>query len=215
MSEISDLYPTLDLRDPELAAALDAGAVEVRVPAGTVVFEAADFCRVYPLLIEGTARVVKVGAGPRDTLLYRLRAGEHCLLTAAGLLAHWRFGARVTAETDLRAVVLPAPLFRRLVREAPEFAHSIYVAIARRLEIVLDLVEQATYFRLDQRVASLLLGSGRRLGLSHQELADDLGASRENISRILEAFQAKGWIALGRRSIEIGNPSALETFVDE
>jgi CRP/FNR family transcriptional regulator len=215
MSEISVLYPALDLSDPELAAALDAAAVEVRVPAGTVVFEAADFCRVYPLILEGTARVVKIGARPRDTLLYRLRAGEHCLLTAAGLLARWRFGARVTAETDLRAVVLPATLFRRLVREVPEFALSIYVAIARRLEVVLDLVEQATYFRLDQRVASLLLGGGQRMDVSHQELADDLGASRENVSRVLEAFKAKGWITLGRRSIEVANPSALEAFVDE
>jgi CRP/FNR family transcriptional regulator len=214
MSELTIAYPSLELLDPPLAAALHSEAVEARVHAGTVVFEAADFCKSYPLLVEGTARVVKIGAGSRDTLLYRLRAGEHCLLSAAGLLARWRFGATVTAESDLRAFVVPAPLFRRLVRDVPEFAHAIHIAIARRLEIVLDLVEQATHFRLDQRVATLLLGRGQRLGASHQELADDLGTSRENISRVLEMFQLKGWVVLGRRRIEVADPSALETFLD-
>ena len=215
MRDLLAAYPALELLDRSLAAALSAQAVEVRVPAGTVVFEAADFCRSYPLLVEGTARVVKTGAGSRDTLLYRLRAGEHCLLSAAGLLARWRFGATVTAETDLRAFVLPAPLFRRLVRDDPAFAYSVYIAIARRLELVLDLVEQATHFRLDQRLATVLLGHGLRLGTSHQELADDLGASRENISRVLETFQSKGWVVLGRRRIDVADPSALETLLDE
>jgi len=215
MSELAAAYPSLEILEPGLANVLRAEAAEVRVEAGAIVFETTDLCKVYPLLVEGTARVAKIGAGTRDTLLYRLRPGDHCLLSAAGLLARWRFGARVTAETDLRAFVLPAALFRRLVREVPEFANSVYIAIARRLEIVLDLVEQATYFRLDQRVASLLLGHGQRLGASHQELADDLGASRENVSRVLEAFQTKGWIVLGRRRIEVADPSALESFVDE
>ena len=215
MNELFAAYPSLEFLEPELAAALSAEAVEVRVPAGAVVFETTELCKVYPLLVEGTARVAKIGAGTRDTLLYRLRPGDHCLLSGTGLLAHWRFGARVTAETDLRAFAIPPPLFRRLVREVPEFARSVYVAIAHRLEIVLDLVEQATHFRLDQRVASVLLGHGQHLDASHQELADDLGATRENVSRVLEAFQAKGWIALGRRRIEVANPSALEAFVDE
>ena len=215
MSELSVVYPSLERLDPQLAAALGTSAVELCVPAGAVIFEPTDLCKVYPLLVEGTARIAKIGAGPRETLLYRLRPGDHCLLSAVSLLARWHFGARVTAETDVRAFVLPATMFRRLVREVPEFAHSVYVAVARRLEIVLDLVEQATYFRLDQRVASLLLGVGQGMSASHQELADDLGATRENVSRVLEAFQAKGWIALGRRRIEVANPSALEAFVDE
>jgi len=215
MSDVLTAYPPLGFLNPALAEALKAGVVEAHVPTGAVVFQTADFCKSYPLLVKGTARVVKVGTGSRDTLLYRLHAGEHCLLSAVALMARWRFAAMVTAETDLHAFVLPAPLFRRLVRDVPEFAHSVHLAIARRLEIVLDLVEQATHLRLDQRVATLLLGRGLQLGASHQELADDLGTSRENISRVLETFQQKGWVVLGRRRIEIAKPSDLETLLDE
>ncbi len=210
-----EAYPTLLRVPPNLAADLRAKAVMAVLPAGTVVFEPADFCLRFPFLIAGTARVIKIGAATRDTLLYRLRPGEHCLLSSAGLLARWRFGARVVTESEVRAVVVPGEVFRALVHDSKEFAHATHFAIARRLEVMLDLVEQATHFRLDQRVASLLLGSGQRLGASHQEFADDLGASRENISRVLESFQERGWVVLGRRRIEVVDPSALERLLDE
>lgn len=214
-SALLDAYPALAELAPELLAELRSGAQAASFRAGDTVFEPADFCVVYPLLLAGNARVLKVGVSAPDTLLYRLGPGEHCLLSSSGLLARWRFGARVVAETGLSAVVLPAPLFRRLVRGSEIFATAIHVAIARRLEVVMDLVEQATYFRLDRRVASLLLARGAHLAMTHQELADDLGASRENVSRVLETFRGKGWVELGRKRIEVLDPSALETFLDQ
>ena len=207
-------YPLLaTLSDSQAEAVLREGGL-VEASAGDVLFEPDDFAVHYPFVLEGVARVLKVSAALPSTLLYRLRAGEHCLLSASGLLARWRFGARVIAETDARLVVIPGALFRQLVDESLDFAHSVHVAIARRLEIVMDLVEQATYFRLDQRVASLILACGSPVNASHQELADDLGVSRENVSLVLGDFRDHGWVRLGRRHIEIIDASALRSFLD-
>lgn len=215
MGSLLDAYPSLRQVPSLLLEEVRARGGVAVVPAGTVVFEPADFCRRFPFLIEGAARVLKVGATSRDTLLYRLRPGEYCLLSSAGLLARWRFASRVVAEGEVRAALVGGDLFRALVRESREFSHAVHVAIARRLEVVMDLVEQATFFRLDQRVAALLLASGGHLTASHQELADDLGASRENVSRVLEGFHGRGWLALGRRRIEVTDPSAIEAMLDE
>ena len=215
MGRLLEAYPSLhEVPSRLLDEARTRGATAV-VPAGTVVFEPADFCRRFPFVIAGTARVLKVGAASRDTLLYRLRQGEYCLLSSTGLLARWRFASRVVAESELRAVLVGGDLFRALVRESREFSHAVHAGIARRIEVVMDLVEQATFFRLDQRVAALLLASGVNLTASHQELADDLGASRENVSRVLEGFRRRGWLALGRRRIEVTDPSAIEAVLDE
>jgi len=56
-----------------------------------------------------------------------------------------------------------------------------------------------------------------RRALAHvgRELADDLGASRENVSRVLEGFRRRGWLVLGRRRIEVTDPSAIEAVLDE
>jgi CRP/FNR family transcriptional regulator len=79
----------------------------------------------------------------------------------------------------------------------------------------MDLVEQATYFRLDQRLATMLLASGSPLNKSHQELADDLGVSRENVSRVLSDFRGHGWIRVARRRIEILDVKALRSFLEQ
>jgi CRP/FNR family transcriptional regulator len=130
-------------------------------------------------------------------------------------MAHWKFGARVVAEAETEVVLIPAALFLELVRQSPEFAHSVYVGIARRLESVMDLVEQATYFRLDQRLATLILASGSPLNKSHQEMADDLGVSRENVSRALSELRGRGWVRLGRRRIDTLDAQALRSFIEQ
>jgi CRP/FNR family transcriptional regulator len=212
--------PTLLRSYPPLAGLPDgqlqlfgAQGVSVRSKAGAILFEPGDFSTKYPFVLSGVVRVLKVGTSSPDTLLYRLPAGEHCLLSAAGLLAHWRFGARVVAESPAQVVVIPGALFRDAVQRSSEFAHSIYLGIAMRLESVMDLVEQATYFRLDQRLASLILARGSPVCESHQELANDLGVSRENVSRVLSEFRERGWLRLGRRHIEIADPEAIRQFL--
>ena len=214
-SKLIQSYPSLDgLAGPLCEQILQHG-VFVHKKAGEIMFEPADFSTRYPFILSGVARVLKVGRNAPDTLLYRLPVGEHCLLSASGLMAHWQFGARVIAETETEAAVIPAALFRQLVRQSPAFAHSVYVGIARRLESVMDLVEQATYFHLDQRLATLILAGGTPLNKTHQEMADDLGVSRENVSRVLSDFRGRGWIQLGRRRIDTLDREALRSFIDQ
>lgn len=208
-------YPALDSLPASLLEQVKRHGVFVSKGAGDVMFEPADFSSRYPFVLRGVARVLKEGRSAPDTLMYRLPAGEHCLLSASGLMAHWKFGARVVAEEETDVVLVPAALFREMVRQSPGFAHSIYVGIARRLENVMDLVEQATYFRLDQRLATLILAGGSPLNKSHQQLADDLGVSRENVSRVLSDFRERGWIQLARRHIETLDPNALRAFLEQ
>lgn len=215
MERVLEAYPSLRAAPSRLLDAIRGSGTTAVAPGGAVVYEPTDFGRRFTFVIEGAARVLKVGASSRDTLLYRLRPGEYCLLSSAGLLARWRFGARVVAEGELSAVLIGGELFRAFVHESPEFSHAVHLAMARRLEVVMDLVEQATFFRLDQRVAALLIASGGLLTASHQELADDLGASRENVSRVLEGFRGRGWLDLGRRRIEVTDPSAIEAMLDD
>lgn len=208
-------YPALASLPAFLLEQVQRHGVLVSKPAGSIMFEPADFSTRYPFVLRGVARVLKEGRAAPDTLLYRLPAGEHCLLSASGLMAHWKFGARVVAEEETDVVLVPAALFREMVRQSPEFAHSVYVGIARRLQSVMDLVEQATYFRLDQRLATLILAGGSPLNKSHQELADDLGVSRENVSRVLSDFRERGWIQLSRRCIDTVDARALRSFLDQ
>jgi CRP/FNR family transcriptional regulator len=71
------------------------------------------------------------------------------------------------------------------------------------------LVDDVAFRRVDQRLASRLLLQ-RQADTTHQMLADELGTSREVVSRILETFQQSGMIRLGRKRIEILDRNALD-----
>jgi CRP/FNR family transcriptional regulator len=49
-----------------------------------------------------------------------------------------------------------------------------------------------------------------RQGVSHQELADELGTVGEMITRLLKSFADSGLIASGREEIQILDESALK-----
>jgi CRP/FNR family transcriptional regulator, anaerobic regulatory protein len=66
---------------------------------------------------------------------------------------------------------------------------------------------------MDVRVAALInqLGSSTNpILMTHQEIADELGSSREVISRILEGFAASGWIRPARGTLEVLDFPALD-----
>jgi len=44
---------------------------------------------------------------------------------------------------------------------------------------------------------------------THQKLAEDLGTSREIVSRILESFEAQGFVRLSRGKIELADATAI------
>jgi CRP-like cAMP-binding protein len=46
--------------------------------------------------------------------------------------------------------------------------------------------------------------------LTHQTIADMIGASRETVSRAMAEFQESGWITVERRAISIADRAALE-----
>ena len=74
---------------------------------------------------------------------------------------------------------------------------------------VQQLVEEVAFHRLDQRLAALLLGKGRVLHVTHQQLADELGSVREFVSRLLKGFAAQGLVKPSREQIEILDPAGL------
>ena len=44
---------------------------------------------------------------------------------------------------------------------------------------------------------------------THQKLAGELGTAREVVSRHLKRFEEKGWVRLGRGTIQIREPETL------
>ena len=77
----------------------------------------------------------------------------------------------------------------------------------------MTVVDEVVFKRMDRRVASLLLNQAKvqnPMRITHQEIAAELGSSREVISRILEDFSRQGVIEQSRGTITVVDQQALE-----
>ena len=86
--------------------------------------------------------------------------------------------------------------------------------LSERLTDLMQLVSAVAFQKLDQRLATLLIGKPVPIQITHQALADELGSVREIISRLLKNFSEQGWIKLGREQIDIIDPTALKRFTE-
>lgn len=208
LAALATLYPVLQELPGPLWTRLAAAAREITVPAGTVLFDERQPCQGFPCVLSGGIRVVKAAANGRELPLYRVLPGESCIITSSCLLGHADYNARGITESETTLAMLPRELFDTLLGE-PVFRAFVFRLFTERVAELMQLVEEVAFHKLDQRLANLLLGKGRQLHVTHQQLADELGSVREMVSRLLKGFAAQGLVRLGREQIEILDPAGL------
>jgi len=211
--ELRTLYPALQGLCEDAFAALLERAQELRAAAGTPMFGEGSPCRQFPLVLEGSIRVSKCSEG-RELQLYRVGAGEICVLTSGCLVGARDYPATGVVENDARLVVLPRIVFDELMATHPPFRQYIFSLFADRLAELMALVEAVAFHRLDRRLAAALLGRGRRVSMTHQQLADELGSVREIVTRLLRGFADQGLVRLTRGAIEVLDASALRRVAE-
>jgi CRP/FNR family transcriptional regulator, anaerobic regulatory protein len=209
MAAILKEYPVLGELPPGLLQTIEREAVSIRAPAGRELFGEGAPCTHFPLLVEGTIRAVKCGPDGNEILLYRLSPGESCVITVVALLGGTAYPAMASAESDLLLFGVPRDAFLRLILESTPFRTFVFGFLSRRMAHLMALIDDVAFRRLDQRLAARLLTLGEPITLTHQKLADELGTTRECVSRTLEALQDSGMVRLGRRKIEILDRNAL------
>ncbi len=212
-NQIAFAMPVLQHAETALVNELRREAEFAKIPAGQDVFVEGDRVDTIALLLSGVVRVYKIGETGREITLYRFGFGQSCILTANAILNQRSFPAIATVEEDAEAVIIPAPVFRSWVDRYPLWRGFVFELLSERLATVMAVVEEVVFRRMDGRVAALLVKQANArnpVRITHQEIAAELGSSREVISRILEDFSKDGLIEAGRGTIEVLELEALE-----
>lgn len=210
---LSRALPILERASTELTREVQQIASFARIPAGRDVFVDGDRADAIALLLSGVVRVYKIGETGREITLYRFGLGESCILTANAILSQQSFPAIATVEHDAEAILIPAPAFRDWVRRYDLWRDFVFDLFSQRLSTVMAIVDEVAFRRMDTRLAALLLNLAQAqnpLRKTHQELAAELGSSREVISRLIEDLASMGIVNPRRGAIEVLNMQALE-----
>lgn len=190
----------------DIRAELEGGSQIVSVASGTQIFAPGQTADNLWLLLDGTVKVQQKSETGREIFLYRVHAGESCVLTTACMLAFEDYSAEGTAETDVRAVAIPRKTFDDLVARSPVFREFVFTAYSRRITDLFTLIDDIVFQRMDVRLAARLLALADDEGVvhaTHAVLSTELGTAREVISRTLSEFQRRGWVAQSRGEVHL------------
>jgi CRP/FNR family transcriptional regulator, cyclic AMP receptor protein len=119
--------------------------------------------------------------------------------------------AEALADSELRPLSRDQVL--QLARRRPDFGFRLLETFGQRLVESDDQLEYLAYHAVPARLALALLRRRNRDGtveeVTHQQLGDVVGASRETVTKVLGQFQAEGSIRVRHRRIEVLDPDAL------
>jgi len=209
--------PDLASLDAQTATDLNA-LVPMDVPAGTVLFSPGDAVKGYVIMLQGRVSVSLTGASGREMLLYAVTPGQSCIQSTLGLMGGDDYTAEAITDKDSRVVLLPKPLFLRLLDDSRSFRALVFSAFAGRMQTMMHLLEKIAFQRVECRLATYLLDRAApsgQLTATHQDLATAVGSAREVISRRLEAWSRHGWVITTRGHVEITDFEALKALSNE
>ncbi len=206
-----DQFPPLLQLESNARDTLAKFARIVEAPIGTIGYREGGACGAYVMRLAGQSRVYKMSSSGREILLYRVAAGETCVITTTCLLGHSNYPASTIVEEPIRDVIIPSAAFNQLMIDSAVFRTFVMTNYGALITDLIMLLDEVAFHSLDARLAKLLLDSGEVTILrTHQLMADELGTAREVVSRQLKRFEQKNWVALGRGQVEISNRNALE-----
>jgi CRP/FNR family transcriptional regulator len=196
-------FPFLAAAEAPFLERLLHQAALARLETGQPVCHEGALCSVLPLVLSGSARVFKGSESGREITLYRLGPGESCVMTASCILSANPFPASAVCETEVEAAVLPAADVAAWLQDSRVWREFLFGLVADRLHRIINVVEDVVFLRMDQRLADFLLRhpldpDDGAIHLTHQQIADDLGTSREVISRLLKDFEQRTLVSITR-----------------
>jgi CRP/FNR family transcriptional regulator len=190
---------------------LACGVRGTQAPSGVLLLEG-DTCQSVTFLAEGRVRVVKRRPSGRTLTLYTVEPGELCVLEVLAVLTQQPFRAEAEVDLAVSAAACPAALFRALVHTEPGLRDALFGLFEARLAAALQLLGDLALETLEARLAALLLrcaGTAQTVDMTHDHLAHHLACGREAVSRILEQWEHRGYVRLGRRHIGLTAPQRL------
>lgn len=197
-------FPFFRTRPSGLASAAPY-FIPFRAEAGKLILSPGEECGTIPFLYSGSIRVYQTHETGRELTLYTIEPGESCILTSSCILQTQKFPAYAGVLKQAEGVALPAGVLKSLTRTSEDWQTFVFQLYGQRIFSLLELVSAVSFQKLDERLWKYLLqrqGYGKIQG-THEEIAMELGSSREVISRLLKEWEIQGKLVLRRGEIKL------------
>ncbi|TSD64075.1 Crp/Fnr family transcriptional regulator [Inquilinus sp. KBS0705] len=181
------------------------------LPAETVMMQSNSYIRSIPVVLSGSMRVMRQDEDGREILLYYIKPGESCIMSFLAGIHEDTSKVKLVVEEDSEVLMLPIAKASEWIKVYPEWADFIFKLYHKRFEELLDVINAVAFQKLDDRIVTLLkrkasVYGSNEFSITHQQLAEELGTTREVISRLLKQMEKQELITLSRNKITLNIP---------
>lgn len=192
---------------PEILREISEHSSLRQFKAGDHVIRQRETIRFLPIVLKGSVKV----CCDEDTiqfLLYYVNSGESCIFSYAHMFNDSPAEFHAIAEHDSKLALLPIHKVKEWFHQHPPFSAMILKGYQKHYDDLLHSVKQITCYNLEERLIQYLknkveLEKTDLLKISHQEIASDLGTSREVISRLMKKLEKNGKATQVGRKIKV------------
>ena len=177
--------------------------------AGEIIMDYDSYVKLVPLIIKGSIRVTKEDdLDGREILLYFLSAGDTCSMSFSCCMMNKRSVIRTEAVEDTSLIGIPIKYVDQWMSKYQSWKNFVMLSYDNRLIELVKVIDRIAFNNMDDRLREYLQAraestSSQLIQATHQEIANDLNASREAISRLLKKLENIGVVKLGRNQVEL------------
>lgn len=207
-------FPALGAVDDPVWQRISTNAVPVSIPAGQIVFQPNDPCQYFMFILDGSVKIYRAGENGRELVLYRVERGELCVLSLTNIMEGSHYNAEGMTETPVRGVRITVDEFDQAMAGSAGFRRFIITTLTHRICVLMKLAHELAFSQLDIRILQALCALARHqrtntLSITHEQLAREVGSTREVVSRLLKQMEHKGYLRLARGQINVTVPENL------
>ena len=174
----------------------------------TVLLKENSYIKFIPLLIDGLIKIYKEEENGNEVLLYYIKPGETCIVSVMAAEKDEKASVKGVVEENCKVILIPKDKLYNLRKNHPIWNLFIYEQFNDKFYEVIDMVKVLTFSNKEKRLLDFLikksnLNESKTVNKSHQEIANELGSSREVISRLLKKLEKEGKVELSLRKIKI------------
>ncbi|EPR68334.1 transcriptional regulator, Crp/Fnr family [Cyclobacterium qasimii M12-11B] len=186
---------------------LDALANEgkiMEIKSGETIIEPGQFIKMVPILLSGSIKVLRLDEEGKELLLYYIDPGETCALSLTCCSSNRASEIRAVAEEDSVLLSVPVGKHEKWTEEFKQWKDYVTDSYRIKFQELLKTLDAVAFKRMDERLMRYLVTKMKQLktnelATTHQEIANELGTSREVISRLLKQLEKRNgsnWVEI-------------------
>ncbi|MGU3375339.1 Crp/Fnr family transcriptional regulator [Chryseobacterium sp. M5A1_1a] len=191
----------------DFLSAIQQHAIITDIKAKTEIISEGQKNKYVPFLMKGSIKVFTLNDG-RELIYYYIKENDSCLMTFSSIFTDYVSRVYAVAEEDSQALLIPISIIHDWLIRFPEINKLFYREYDRRFSEIMSMVNDAVFHRLDKRVLNYIkqqisLTGNNPIKITHREIANNLGTSREVVSRVLKKIESDGDISQTKEGIKV------------